>query len=142
MISIVLFIGEIFTPGFLLACFGIACLFSGLTSFFGMGIKTQIIVFSISTLAVFFGIRPFVLKYFYTSTGKIRTNVDALVGKTGFVSERIDPSTNKGRVIIGGEDWKALSIDETVIEIGEKIIVVKVDGVKLLVKKFSKGKEE
>jgi len=142
IVAIVLFIAEIFTTGFLLACFGVACLATGLISFFELGVKVQIITFSILTLVVFFGIRPFVLKYFYSSTGKIKTNVDALVGKTGIVSERIDPSTNKGRVIIGGEDWKGLSIGGSVIEIGQKITVVKVAGTKLLVKPVSKEKED
>lgn len=141
IVAIVLFIAEIFTPGFLLACFGVACLAAGLVSFFGLRIEVQIITFSISTIVVFFGIRPFMLKYFYSSAAKIKTNVDALVGKTGIVSERIDPNTNKGRVIVGGEDWKGVSIDETVIEVGEKITVVKVDGTKLLVKHLSKEKE-
>ena len=57
------------------------------------------------------------------------------------VSERIDPSKNKGRVIVWGEDWRALSIDETTIEVGQKITVVRVDGAKLLVKLLSKEKE-
>jgi len=140
--AIVLFIAEIFTPGFLLACFGVACLATGLVSFLDLGVKVQIITFSISTLVVFFGIRPFVLKYFYSSTGELKTNVDALVGKTGLVSERIDPSTDKGRVTIGGEDWRGLSIDESVIEAGEKIIVVRVDGTKLFVKPLPKRKED
>jgi membrane protein implicated in regulation of membrane protease activity len=142
IVAIALFIGEIFTPGFVLACFGVACLASGLVSFFKMGYKIQIITFSISTLVVFFGIRPLFLKYFYSSAEKIKTNIDVLVDKTGLVSEKIDPSTNKGRVIVGGEDWKALSIDESVIEVGEKIAVIKVEGTKLFVKTASPKKEE
>lgn len=140
--AIVLLIAEIFTPGFLLACFGVGCLASGLVSFLGMGFEIQIATFCASALAVFFGIRPFLLKYFYSSADKIETNVDALIGKTGLVSERIDPRTNKGRVIIGGEDWRGVSIDETVIEVGEKITVVRVEGTKLFVKVVSKGKED
>jgi membrane protein implicated in regulation of membrane protease activity len=142
IIAMGFFIAEIFTPGFLLACFGIACLTTGLFSFFELGAKAQIITFSISTLVVFFGIRPFVLKYFYTSTGKLKTNIDALIGKTGLVSERIDPNINKGRVIIGGEDWRGISIDENIIETGEKIKVVRVDGTKLYIKPVAKGQED
>lgn len=136
--ALVLFIVEIFTPGFLVACFGISCLVTGLVAFLGMGIKVQIIILSVSTLAVFFGIRPLILKYFYSSAKDIKTNVHALIDKTGRVLERIDPMTDKGRVIIGGEDWKAVSIDETTIEKDNKIIVVKVEGTKLFVKPVSK----
>lgn len=141
IIGIVFFIVEIFTPGFLLACFGVGCLASGLVSFLGVGVGIQVIAFSVSTLAVFFGIRPFVLKYLSSSGANTKTNVDALVGKIGLVSERIDPSTNEGRVAIGGDDWRALSVDEAAIEVGEKVIVVKVDGTKLLVKPVPRKKE-
>ncbi len=141
IVGILFFIGEIFTPGFFLACLGIACLGSGLASAFGLGIGSQILVFSITTLAVFFGIRPFFLKYLYSPGTKVETNVKALVGKTGLVSERIDSSRNKGRVVVGGEDWRAVSIDETVIESGEKIAVVQVEGTKLVVKSAPIRKE-
>ena len=135
--AIALFIAEIFTPGFVLACFGIACLFSSLVSFLELGVKVQIITFSISTLIVFFGIRPLFLKHFYSSQRKTKTNVDALVDKTGLVSEKIDPAGNKGRVIVGGENWRGISVDETVIEPGKRIVVIGVEGTKLLVKSTS-----
>jgi len=135
--AIALFIAEIFTPGFVLACFGIACLISGLVSFFDLGFKIQIVTFSISTLIVFFGIRPLVLKHFYSSQGKIKTNIDALVDKTGLVSEKIDPVATKGRVMVGGEDWRGISVDGTVIEPDKRIVVIGVEGTKLLVKPIS-----
>jgi len=138
IVSIALFIAEIFTPGFVLACFGIACLISGLVSFFELGFKIQIITFSVSTLIVFFGIRPLFLRHFYSSQGKTKTNVDALVDKAGLVLEKIDPAVSKGRVMVGGENWRGISVDEAVIEPGEKIVVVGVEGTKLLVKAISR----
>lgn len=130
-----LFIAEIFTPGFLLACFGVASLVTGLLSFLGVGLQAQIVTFSVSTLVVFFGIRPVFLKYFDAS---IRTNVDALIGKTGRVTERIDPETNSGRVIVGGEDWKGALIGERIIEVGEEVTVIRVEGAKVFVKPLAK----
>lgn len=132
--AIVLFIAEIFVPAFFLACFGVGCLVSALVSFLGMGVNAQILFFSGSTLVVFFAIRPFFLKYLYSSDAGVKTNVEALVGKTGLVTETIDPLSNSGRVIVGGEDWRGTSVDETVIEPEEKVVVVKVVGAKLLVK--------
>ena len=86
IVGILFFIGEIFTPGFFLACLGIACLGSGIASAFGLAIGSQVLVFSITTLAVFFGIRPFFLKYLHSPGTKVETNVKALVGKTDLVS--------------------------------------------------------
>lgn len=132
--AFILFIAEIFTPGFLVACFGISCLVTSIVAYLGMGVKIQVLTFSVSTLVVFFGIRPFVLKYFYSKESKIKTNVDALIGKKGRVTERIDSNAVKGRVIIGGEDWRAVSVDEKAIEKDVKIEVNKVEGTKLFVK--------
>lgn len=77
------------------------------------------------------------VKRFYRTSEKIKTNVDALISREGIVSEKIDPAQNQGRVIIDGEDWRGISIDNAVIEKGEKITVVKVDGTRLLVQKSS-----
>ena len=134
IVAIVFFIVEIFTPGFYLACFGVACLVSGLVSYLGVGGKVQILAFSATTLVVFFKIRPLFLHYLHSAGSDTKTNVDALVGKTGLVSERIDPSSAKGRVVVDGEDWRAVPVDENPIEADTKIEVVKVDGTKLLVK--------
>ena len=51
-------------------------------------------------------------------------------------------STNSGRVVVGGEDWKGASLDEAVIAQGEKVTVVKVEGTKVLVKPTSETREE
>lgn len=141
LVGLVLFIAEIFTSGFVLACLGVGCLASGFVSFIDMDLKIQIITFSLTSLVVFFLIRPIFLKYFYSGV-KLKTNVEALVGRRGQVTERIDPKEHKGRVIVNGEDWRGISIDETVIEKGEKIEVVEVEGTKLLVQKEVSPRKE
>lgn len=133
--AIIFFIIEIFTPGFVLACLGIGCLVSGLAAIFNFNFQVQVLVFSITTLIVFFGIRPFILKYLFKTSATIETNVDALIGKIGRVSVKIDPASNTGRVIVEGDDWRAVSVDDNSIEAGTKVIILKVTGTKLLVKK-------
>jgi len=140
-LAIILFIAEIVTPGgFVLACLGIGCLASGFISYLGFGVTIQLLIFSIASLTLFFGIRPFFSKYFLQSVSKIKTNIDALVEKTGMVSERIDPATCKGRVLVGGEDWKGVSVSDEVINAGTKVTVVRVDGAKLVVKEHQINK--
>lgn len=132
--AILLFITEIFVVTFFLLCLGVACIASAIASFYGMGFQMQIVVFCVSGLVVFFGTKPFFRRYVYNSGTKFRTNVDALVGATGMVSKKIDPRRFKGRVIVMGDDWRALSADDSPIEAGEKVVVVKVEGAKLFVK--------
>ena len=134
IIAIALFIAEIFTPGFLLACFGVGCLATGLASFIGIGPKVQIVVFSVAVLVVFFGIRPFFLRHMFSKKGMVATNVDALINKIGIVTEIINNDTARGRIRVGGEDWKAVSLDGKIVEVGHKVIIEKVEGSKLLVR--------
>jgi len=65
----------------------------------------------------------------------VRTNVDALIGRIGTVSERIDPVTGKGRVLVEGEDWRGASIMDTPIDAGDRVMVVRVEGTTLFVDK-------
>lgn len=137
IVAFIFFIVEVFTTGFVLACFGVGCLIAGVVSLFYTGLTTQVLAFAITSFAAFLTIRPFMVKRFYRTSEKIKTNVDALISREGIVSEKIDPAQNQGRVIIDGEDWRGISIDNAVIEKGEKITVVKVDGTRLLVQKSS-----
>jgi len=135
--AIVLFIAEVLTPGgFILACLGAACLAASLAAVLQVGYPGQIISFAGAALILFFGIRPLFVKYFVRNAVHLKTNVEALIGKAGLVLEDIDPHTRQGRVKVGGEDWKAISAEETFIPAGEKVVVVGVEGVKVIVKKY------
>lgn len=135
--GVILFILEIFTPGFLLACFGVGCMATGVSTYLGAGLKIQILSFALSTMIVFFGVRPFVLKYLFREKDIKRTNVDALIGASGFVISTIDPSSRTGRVNIKGEDWKGVSVSEEIIEKDTKVIVRKVEGTKVIVERLN-----
>ena len=105
--AVILFIAEIFTPTFLMACLALGCIAAGISSYFDYGIKIQLLSFSIGTLIGFFGVRPFMLKYAHRNSNKVKTNIDALVGKVGRVTETIDSSKNQGRVTVEGDNWRA-----------------------------------
>jgi len=133
ILAVALFAMEIFVPGFFSACVGVAFLVTAIAAYFDRDIQEQIIVFSLANLVIFFGLRPFFLKYLSPSKNEIKTNVDALIGQTGFVSEAIDANNSQGRVKVGGDDWRALSSQGGVIAAGQKVVVLKVDGTKLIV---------
>ena len=137
IVGVLMFIGEIFTPGFLLACLGLGCFAAGVAALLGAGITVQAISFIVVSLIIFFGVRPFFLRHFYRAATGVKTNVDALVGKTGIVTQTIDPLTSSGRVNVGGEDWRGMTEGDAKIEAGTRISVVKVDGTKLIVKENS-----
>jgi membrane protein implicated in regulation of membrane protease activity len=134
VVAIMLLIFEVLIPAFVLASFGIGCLISSLAALLNLGLKVQIAAFILGTLAAFFGIRPFFTKYCYKASQGIKTNVDALVGKTGRVTEVINDELNSGRVLVGGDDWKAVALDGSIIEKNSKVEVVRVEGNKAYVR--------
>jgi membrane protein implicated in regulation of membrane protease activity len=49
------------------------------------------------------------------------------------VTEIIDHSSGTGTVKIGGELWRAVTPDESRVDIGQKVVVREVDGCKVAV---------
>lgn len=135
--SIILFILEILTPGgFILACLGAASLITSFVALLGVGIIGQVTTFAVSSLALFFGVRPIFLKLFLAGDQSRKTNVEALVGRVGIVTQPIDPDSDTGRVKVNGEDWRGISADGIYIPAGTKVLVVGWEGVKLILRKL------
>lgn len=137
--AIALVVAEMFTPGFWLACLGIGAVAAGVVALVpGLGAAVQGIVFAATSLVSMVGLRPVLLRHFQLSAGAgVRTGVDALLGKSGIVTERIEPGSGLGRVKVEGEDWRGASTDGTVIEAGTRVTVIQVDGTTLMVEKES-----
>ena len=133
--AIVLVIFEICSATFGAICFAIGAGFSALAAGLGANLTWQIIVFAIVSLLTFVFLRPFMLKFLDRKTKDVKTNADALVGRKGVVSERIDMVQHTGRVAIDGDDWKAVTEDGAVIEKGVEVEIVKLDSIILTVKK-------
>jgi membrane protein implicated in regulation of membrane protease activity len=131
--GLALFIIEIFTPGFVMGVFGVACLVVAPFAGKRASLNTQLLVFGIATAAMSLGIRPLIIRYLYRRESMNKTNVDALVGRTGLVTEAVDQALNRGRVRLGGEEWRAVTPDESKIEAGTKVIVKAVEGCKVVV---------
>ena len=136
--GIILLIAEIFTPGFLLASFGIGAFGGSLFAFWDYEFKIQLFVFSIVTMVVFFGIRPMYNKYFQKLDDQRETGVNAFIGNNYKVTENINNSENTGRVLVGSESWRARSENDELFETGDLIKVNKVEGSTLFVSSTEK----
>ncbi len=91
----------------------------------------QCIVF-IASSALFLALtRPFVKKI---QGKKVATNYELDEGRTAAVIEDIDNIANKGRVRLSGTDWAARSENGENIPAGHAVVVVRVDGSKLIVR--------
>ena len=136
--GILFLILEIFIPSFISACIGIGAIFGGLAAGIGLDFKWQIGFFAAATLASFFTVRPFMLKYAYKRPDEIKTNVDNMVGKSGVVAEKIDSSAQTGRVKINGDEWKAEAENNKIIEAGTRVEVTKIESIILTVRPVKK----
>jgi membrane protein implicated in regulation of membrane protease activity len=96
-------------------------------------VALQIILFIIVSAVLLIFTRPVLIKKM--NLGKEKTNIDSIIGQTGIVTAPIS-EFDTGLVKAGGQIWSALSADQNKIDAGEKIIVDRVEGVKLIVRPY------
>lgn len=133
----IFFIMEIATVGFLVFWFGIGALITMIVSIFVPNVYVQAIVFVVSSTLLIFLTKPFVNKF--VNKGKsVATNAYSIIGRNGIVTKEINGIKGTGQVKIGGETWSAKTVSEEIIPENAEIEVVKIDGVKAIVKKVSK----
>ena len=135
--ALALIIFEIFSATFGAICFAIGAGFSALAAGLSLNLTWQIVIFAVVSLLTFIFLRPFMMKFLDRKSKDVKTNADALVGRKALVSERIDASQHTGRVAVDGDDWKAVSMDGSIIEKGTEVEIVKLDSIILTVKQDS-----
>ncbi len=137
IIGSILLIIELFIPTLVALSLSVACFVTSIFAyvFVDLTLTMQLVIFSVTGLFLFLIIRPIALKLWFNKKPEIKTNVEALVGAEGMVTETIDNMNNTGRVLVMGDDWKAKSSNDDIIDKGSKVIVEKVDSTILIVKK-------
>ncbi len=123
---------EIFTAGFLIFWLSLGSLFAMIVSFFTDSIIIQTAVFVVSSTILIFATKPFVKK-FAQNKNSIKTNVFSIVGKTGLVTEEINPIQSTGQIKINGETWSASTKNNVIIPEGSEVEVLEIKGVKTIV---------
>ena len=137
-LTAVLLIIEIATLGLTTIWFAAGALFAFFAALLGMNQGIQIGVFVVVSVVLLFFTRPLAVKYLNTKT--IKTNTEALVGKTARVIVDINNLKSQGQVVINGLEWTARSSDDTVVcKIGDAVTIVGIEGVKLIVEGQKKG---
>lgn len=131
--SAVMFILEIFTISFLLFFPAIGAFLAFLCAIFGASMQVQVITFVISSILLIAFIRPIVTKFFKAKD--VAMNSESVIGKNAVVIKEIDNLHGKGQVKVAGEIWSAVSSTDENIEEGATVVVLKIEGVKLIVKK-------
>jgi membrane protein implicated in regulation of membrane protease activity len=126
-------IGELHTNSFYLLPFAIAAVLAALLSLLGVGALLSAIVFIAASAIVVGALRPVAMRHRQLPPA-IRTGAAALIGRRAMVLERIVNDEGVGCVKIeGGEVWTARSLDDEVIDAGERVEVVDIKGATALV---------
>ena len=135
IIAIVLFILEIITPGFVLANFGVAAIAAAGAAWFGGSMTVQVIVFVVVCIISFFTVRPLLKRTILKGSKTEPTGTNALIGRETRVSEQIPVGPETGRVHMDGDSWRAASVDNSEIEVGAVVRVVRVVSTTLFVQR-------
>lgn len=133
LVALICLILELTNGDLYILCFAIGAVCSGVASFFTDSLVAQIVIFAVCSLLSVIFIRPVAVRWLHKGEEDRVSNADALIGRTGRVSQTIEAGSY-GRVAIDGDDWKAESADGTAIPEGEKVIVIARDSIILTVK--------
>ena len=127
---------EIATEGFLICWLGAGALCAmGISFFMPDAILIQIAVMAIISTILILSTKKLTTKFSAKDSDQI--NVYTILGKKAIVSQTIDNLKGQGRIKIDSDMWSARNEDsDEIIAEGETVEVIRIDGVKAMVKKI------
>ena len=108
-------------------------------AFLGAGLGVQTALFVLVSAAALAVTRPLVRRY--TAGKAVPTNLDRVLGDSGKVTEIINNENSTGAVYVDGKTWTARSDDGSVIPAGTVVEILRMEGVKLFVRKIEEKVE-
>lgn len=124
---------EIITLGLTTVWFAGGSIVALIAGICGVDVGIQIVLFFVVSIAMLYLVRPSACRKF--NSERIKTDIASIVGAEGKVVQEIDNFNQTGCVFLDGKEWTARSADGTSIEVGAKVTVNEISGVKLIVTK-------
>lgn len=109
---------------------GFICL---ILAIFNVSIPVQVVAFIVLGAAALV-LSKTVLKNKLGVAEKTATNADRIIGASAVVTADIDNDLATGEITVGGQYWTARSDDGSRIAKGEKVTVLRIEGVKAIVR--------
>lgn len=116
--------------------FAAGSLVAAVAAALGAQIWLQAVLFFAVAAILLACLRPFVRKYIKPRV--ISTNVDAIIGSTGYVTASIDNIAAQGQVKLGAMEWSARSTNGDAIPEKTLVKVDRIEGVKAFVSAVEK----
>ena len=130
---IVLLVIEGVVPGLISIWFALGALAALVSALLHAPLWLQIVWFLVVSIAALALTRPLAKKYINAKTQP--TNADMLIGKECVVRESIDIVLGAGAVSVDGKVWTARTENDDIkVPEGSRAVVVRIEGVKLIVK--------
>lgn len=133
IIGAALILAEIFSASFFAGPIGLGCLIAAIMAKAGFSVSWQLMIFGSSSILLLLIVRPIWKRMMDNNPKDLESGVDRYEGKSGTITETVDPDSGDGRVKIGGESWRAISDKNIVIEAGSRVTVLRVEGSKAVV---------
>ena len=133
-LMIVLLMIEVATLGLTTLWFASGSLVAFFAALLHAPVFVQVLLFLLVSIVLLYFTRPIAVRYLNKS--RVKTNVETIIGKEAVVTQEINNLHAKGQVVVGGMEWTArTSTNEETIEKDAVVVVEKVDGVKLIVRR-------
>lgn len=129
---------EIMTLALTTVWFATGALAATIVSLCNGPLWLQIGVFLVISLVMLIFTRPYAVKFF--NKGRIKTNLDEIIGKQVVVTKEINNLKGQGEVLVNGLPWTARSVnDSQVIEKDRLVVINAIEGVKVIVEPVNKA---
>ena len=123
---------ELSSGDFYFVCFALGAVVSLILSAFDTPLLAQLLVWAVASIACIVFVRPSLVRRLHDKAER-KSNADALIGRTGTVTETI-PAGGHGYVQIDGDQWRSVSADGIDIPSGTTVTVVARDSIILTVR--------
>jgi membrane protein implicated in regulation of membrane protease activity len=130
LVIIIFFVLEAVSFNLVTIWFAVGGIGAFITTYFTDNTLMQFIIFVGVTVISLISTRPVIKKYLKVKS--VRTNLDAVIGKVGIVTQKINKD-QLGRVKVDGKEWTAKA--DTLIKENTKVEILAIEGVKLIVRK-------
>ena len=137
--AVVFGIVEALTAGLVSIWFVVGSAAALVGALLGAGLGVQVGLFVVVSAAALAVTRPLLRKV--VNAKATPTNADRVLGDRGKVTETIDNENSTGAVYVDGKTWTARSADGSVIPEGTMVEILRMEGVKLFVKKLEEKVE-
>lgn len=133
-----LLILEGFTVSLTSIWFAIGAFSAMIIALLKLPLWVQIVSFLVFSVLMAVYTRPFFVKFL--KIGRTKTNIDSLIGKEAIVTMVIEPFKT-GQVKLNGQIWTALSENNTEMHVDQRVEVLRIEGVKLIVREKTNEEE-